>query len=130
MRRCLRIFSDLYKSKRLKFLIGIFIFVLILAAAPSISHAAPSEVLSPETVSIPAGGEAVLPISGFCLDRGLPFPGMTLVPIGLAPSNIRSAIMYSAERGYIDSSLYEVQSAIWDLSDGELISNSSLSNEI
>ncbi len=55
---------------------------------------------------------------GFCLNYGLPFPGAELLPTELASDPLRNAAFYSMANGYINSNAFDVEKAIWYLSDG------------
>jgi hypothetical protein len=82
-------------------------------------RAAPAADDLPPLVTIPPGGYAEIAVYGFCLNYQLPFPGDTLLPIGLAPDPVRLAIAYSAANGYMNSYLYQAQAAVWHYTDGD-----------
>ncbi len=75
------------------------------------------------------GGTAIGPFivtlqpGEFCLNYGLPFPGDVLLPTELASDPLRNAAIYSLANGYIDSNAFDVEKAIWYLSDGTRLEN-------
>jgi len=54
-------------------------------------------------------------IGGFCQNRGQPFPGPVLDPIGVTPPEVQMAIHYGAEQGLLAENVYQVQLAVWGL---------------
>lgn len=108
--------SDI-KHKRVVCVVGssfllTYLFFLFLAQPASAATASPLIVkLLPESV-------ALISVNGFCLNRGLPFPGDTLVFQELASAEIRQAISYGLEQGYVDTDLYALQLAIWSIANG------------
>lgn len=65
-------------------------------------------------VVLPPYGTSAVPVTGFSMTRGLPFPGPVLVANGIAPVPVQVAIEYSIAQGYIDIDPYAVQLAIWE----------------
>ena len=65
-----------------------------------------------------AGTVLEVDVYGYCLNYGLPFPGATLTPIETAGKELRVAASYSLDKGYTETNPYDVQLAIWYLSDG------------
>ncbi len=70
------------------------------------------------TVSIPPSGSVAVPVEGFCMDYGKPFPSSKLAPVGLAPAEVRAIERYAAARGYNKSHPYQVQRAVWYFTNG------------
>ena len=107
------------QSHRIQLMIAVIATIALFAMFPGVGMAAaePAELedAQPVVVTIPANGTADLPIYGYCLDRGRPFPGSTLVPVDLTAPNVRVGISYSVDQGYIQASLFQTQLAIWDL---------------
>ncbi len=73
----------------------------------------------PPIIELPANSMIELPVYGHCLDRDLPFPGETLIPMELAPEEVRVAIGHSMATGLLDDDLLQPQLAIWTLIDGK-----------
>ena len=100
----------------------IIVLVLLFAAMPLQAFAQETEppplpAASPYVVTLMAGELAELPVYGFCLNYSLPFPNTTLDMVDLAADPLRNAAIYSLETGYVDSNTWDVQKAIWYLSD-------------
>lgn len=66
-------------------------------------------------ILLPPYATVELAVGGFCLHRGLPFPGAELEPIGLATDEVRLAIAYGIGNELMSSQLYQLQLAIWNL---------------
>ena len=62
-----------------------------------------------------------IPVNGFCMNRGLPFPGQQLVFADAAPAAVQAVIKEAVEKGYHQRmpELWSTQLAIWHLLDGE-----------
>ena len=73
---------------------------------------------TPLVVTIPPGSVALVAVNGFCLNRGLPFPGDTLAFYELASDEIRQAISYSLDQGYVEEDLFAVQLSVWSIANG------------
>ena len=69
-------------------------------------------------LTIPAGQSAQLQVRAFCLDFGKTFPTGALSPQELAKPELRAALNYAIQKGYVDSNPRQVEQAIWFLSDG------------
>src|SRR4051812_20468877 len=69
-------------------------------------------------LTIPAGQTAQLQVRGFCLDFGKTFPTGAVSPNALAKPELRAALNYAIQKGYVDSNPRQVEQAIWFLSDG------------
>lgn len=104
----------------------LFIFALIAllgASALALSLTLPTLAAEheqdavPLTVRLPANATIELTVNGHCMNRGIPFPGSTLEPVGLAPEAVRTAIAYSVGRNYLGTHPYDVQLAVWSLVD-------------
>ena len=83
--------------------------------APAASYPAPY------VVTLAPGASTSVPVRGFCLNYGKPFPGTTLQGADLASDRVRSAIAYALQKGYVDSDPLQVQLAVWTLQDGKKI---------
>lgn len=93
--------------------------VLLLSILPLQAFAQEGGTLAgPYIVTLQPGESTEINVHGFCLNYGLPFPGDTLQPDELASDALRNAAIYSLANGYIDSSPFDVEKAIWYLSDG------------
>jgi hypothetical protein len=57
-------------------------------------------------------------VRAFCLDFGKTFPTGALSPTELAKPELRAALNYAIQKGYVDSNPRQVEQAIWFLSDG------------
>ena len=102
-------------------LTAIAILVLMLTAVPLQAFAQDEtqpNVAAPYVVTLRAGESVEIPVYGFCLNYSLPFPNDILDPTELAGDALRNAAIYSLETGYVDSNTWDVQKAIWYLSDG------------
>jgi len=62
-----------------------------------------------------------VPVVGFCLNYGLPFPGSVLNPSDLLPDAVLKGLAYAVQRGYTESDLAQTQLAIWYLAEGRRI---------
>jgi hypothetical protein len=76
------------------------------------------KVIGPHIVTLQPGKTFEINVHGFCLNYGLPFPGAVLKPIELASAPLRNAAIYGLANGYIESNAFDVEKAIWFLSDG------------
>jgi hypothetical protein len=93
--------------------------VLLLSALPLAALAQDGgTAIGPYIVTLQPGETTELEVHGFCLNYGLPFPGDVLLPTELASDPLRNAAIYSLANGYIDSNAFDVEKAIWYLSDG------------
>jgi hypothetical protein len=98
-------------------LLAILLAVPVLASAPT-QETAPVPDAQPFVVRIPANSTVKMTVYGHCMIRGVPFPGATLEPVGLAPDEVRVALSHSVAQGYIPSNRWDVQLAVWTLLDG------------
>lgn len=99
--------------------LAIIVILVVLALAPLQALAQEGNTpVSPYIVTLQAGESVQIPVYGFCLDYGLPFPNPTLDPIELASDPLRNAAIYSLETDYVNSATWDTQKAIWYLSDG------------
>lgn len=73
---------------------------------------------APFVVQIDAGGTVEIPVHGFCLDYGLPFPGASLDAGDLAPDQVRQAIHYALGQGYVTTEPWQTQLAVWYFVEG------------
>lgn len=98
--------------------------VLLLSALPLAALAQDDgTAIGPYIVTLQPGESMEIDVHGFCLNYGLPFPGDVLLPTELASDPLRNAAIYSLANGYIDSNAYDVEKAIWYLSDGTRLDN-------
>lgn len=93
----------------------VFLTLLFLLLRSSNATAAAS---SPFVVTIPAGALAEISVNGFCLNRGLPFPGDTLGFQELASPEIRRTMSYILDQQHQENDLFAAQLALWDLANG------------
>ena len=80
-----------------------------------------------------APGETIsVPVRGFCMNYGRPFPSATLQAADLADGKVRAAVAYARQKGYVESDPLQVQLAVWYLLDGQRIPGQiyNLANEI
>ncbi len=98
----------------------------------TLPEAAPSLYPVPYVITLAPGETATLPVRGFCLNYGKPFPGAELQGADLGPDQVRAAIAYALKKGYVDSDPLQVQLAIWTLLDGNQVPGQryTLANEI
>lgn len=92
------------------------IAALVLLALPTAALAqqpADPVTVQPVVIDLEANGTAELPIFGFCLEVGKPFPGASLRPAALAQDQVRAAITYAVGKGYVQSESWQTQLAIW-----------------
>ncbi len=75
--------------------------------------------LEPFQIYLQANETVVIPVNGYCLNRGLPFPGKVMEYSTLSPDEVRVAIGYIVQEKYIDQDLHQTQVAIWHLTDGQ-----------
>jgi hypothetical protein len=57
-------------------------------------------------------------VRGFCLDFGKIFPSGAVAPKELGTPELRAALNYAIQKGYVDSDPAQVEQAVWFLSDG------------
>ncbi|MEZ4863571.1 MAG: hypothetical protein R3C14_19785 [Caldilineaceae bacterium] len=88
---------------------------LAFALIPTVSYAFQSAAVEPTQIVLPPHSTVQIKVGGFCMERGLPFPGAVLTPVGLAPAPVRLAIAYGVEKRLLTSNLYQVQIAVWNL---------------
>ncbi len=98
----------------------------------TLPEAAPSPYPAPYVITLAPGETATLPVRGFCLNYGKPFPGVGLQGADLAPVPVRAAVAYALQKGYVDSDPLQVQLAIWTLIEGKQVPGQryTLANEI
>lgn len=87
----------------------LFIFI------PQKSYARPATTVPAALLSLPPYATVEIAIGGFCQNRGQPFPGPVLDPIGMTPPEVQMAIHYGAEQGLLTDNVYQVQLAVWGL---------------
>ena len=95
--------------------VGLLATLLLYLFAAQPANAATA---TPLVVTIPPGSVALVAVNGFCLNRGLPFPGDTLAFYELASDEIRQAISYSLDQGYVEEDLFAVQLSVWSIANG------------
>ncbi len=95
------------------------VVISLLSALPLAALAQDSgTAIGPYIVTLQPGESTEIEVHGFCLNYGLPFPGDVLLPTELASDPLRNAAIYSMANGYIDTNAFDVEKAIWYLSDG------------
>lgn len=93
--------------------------LLALIAAPGLALGQEVAALpAPFVVQIDAGATVEVPIHGFCLNYGLPFPGASLEAGDLAPDQVRQAINYALGQGYVTTEPWQTQLAVWYFVEG------------
>ncbi len=81
--------------------------------APTASYPAPY------VITLAPGASTSVPVRGFCMNYGKPFPSKTLQAADLASDKVRAAVAYALQKGYVDSDPLQVQLAVWYLQDGK-----------
>ncbi len=81
--------------------------------APTASYPAPY------VITLAPGASTSVPVQGFCMNYGKPFPSKTLQAADLASDKVRAAVAYALQKGYVDSDPLQVQLAVWYLQDGK-----------
>lgn len=93
--------------------------LLALVVAPGLALGQEESALpAPVVVQIDAGATVEIPIHGFCLNYGLPFPGASLQVSDLAPVQVRQAIRYALSKGYVTTEPWQTQLAVWYFVEG------------
>lgn len=93
--------------------------MLALVAAPGLALGQEVAALpAPFVVQIDAGATVEVPVHGFCMDYGLPFPGTSLAIGDLAPDQVRQAINYALGQGYVTTEPWQTQLAVWYFLEG------------
>ncbi len=96
----------------------LLLLTMLLLVMPIAAHAQDEGPLGPYLVTLEPGQILEVDVYGYCLNYGLPFPGATLTPIETAGNELRVAASYSLEQAYVETNPYDVQLAVWYLSDG------------
>lgn len=100
-------------------LAAVFALLLALIAAPGLALGQEVAALpAPFVVQIGANATAEIPVHGFCMDYGLPFPGASLGIGELAPEPVRQAINYALGQGYVTTEPWQTQLAVWYFIEG------------
>jgi hypothetical protein len=99
-------------------LLGLAALLLSLGFAGAASAQTGPSPSDTSLLTIPAGQTAQLEVQGFCLDFGKTFPTGALAPKELATPELRAALNYAIQKGYVDSNPRQVEQAVWFLSDG------------
>jgi hypothetical protein len=97
-----------------------FVFALITLTAcafffPGRLAAQPLATADPLLIALPPFATIEIEVGGFCQNRGLPFPGPALDPIGVAPADVQAAIAHGLRANLLDANVYQVQLAVWGL---------------
>ncbi len=93
--------------------------VLALVVTPGLALGQEVAALpAPFVVQIDANATVEIPVHGFCLDYGLPFPGASLNSGDLAPDQVRQAIHYALGQGYVTTEPWQTQLAVWYFVEG------------
>ncbi|MEZ4619704.1 MAG: hypothetical protein R2867_29950 [Caldilineaceae bacterium] len=77
--------------------------------------ARPLAAAEPVLITLPPFATVEVHVGGFCQNRGIPFPGASLSPIGVAPKEVQAAIHYGLSENLLASNVYQVQLAVWGL---------------
>ncbi|MDQ6739448.1 MAG: hypothetical protein M3021_03530 [Actinomycetota bacterium] len=96
-------------------LLAALLFTLGLSSTAALAQPAPQQAGPGQMISIPAGQTTTIPVRGFCLDFGKPFPGGSTAPTELGPDAARAALNYAISKDYTNSDPRQVQEAIWFL---------------
>ncbi|HSN77183.1 MAG TPA: thioester domain-containing protein [Anaerolineae bacterium] len=88
-------------------------------AAPGLALGQEAKAMpAPFVAQIDANATVEIPVHGFCLDYGLPFPGASLAAGDLAPDQVRQAINYALGQGYVTTEPWQTQLAVWYFVEG------------
>ena len=101
-------------KRRYKYIFSLCLALLAVVIVPKLAFANEDQT----EINLPAYGTVELPVSGYCMEYGKPFPGKVLVPVELASDEVRMAISYNLEHGILDSDMYAAQMAVWSLTNG------------
>lgn len=100
-------------------LIIVLALLLSILPLPALAQEGSTAIaIGPHIVTLQPGAKTEITVHGFCLNYGLPFPGAELKPVELAADPLRNAAIYGLANEYIDSKPFDVEKAIWFLSDG------------
>ncbi|GEM_PF-6353519 len=110
-------------AQRSWILLSGLLLAVIMVALPGITLAQEPSGVKPFIVTLPPNATVEVLVNGYCMNRGLPFPGVSMLPVGLSPDEVRVAIAYIVEKDYIKTNLYPSQLAIWNLTDGKRPAN-------
>lgn len=115
-------FSHNRSGRQAAQLVVLSALVIALCLTPGLALGQEANTLAPPFVAqIGPGAQVEVPIFGFCLDYGLPFPGAALAPQELAPDQVRQAIAYAVEKGYVTTDPWQTQLAVWRFTEGAKI---------
>lgn len=112
------------KSSRAVALAVLLALALVLGTMPGLALAQTDPQMAPPFVTQVAANSTVdIPINGFCLNYGLPFPGLTMNPTVLAPFKVRQAIAYAVQKGYVTTEPWQTQLAVWYFIEGQQVND-------
>ena len=94
------------------------VWVLLLALASSFALPQSWAAESGVRITVPPSASVEVPVEGFCMNYGKPFPSARLAPVSPAPASLRAIERYAAAKGYNKSHPYQVQRAVWYFTDG------------
>ena len=103
-------FREKLHPQRVKLFTRIAAALAVLAAMIGVPAVVSSAFLAEErtlVVTLPPRARVDVTINGFCLNRGLPFPGSQLVLSDFAPDSARSALGYAIDQGLTKSNNYQ-----------------------
>lgn len=106
-------------SRRIVQLAVVFALLLALIVTPGLALGQEAAALpAPFVAQIDAGATVEVPVHGFCMDYGLPFPGASLDAGDLAQDQVRQAISYALGQGYVTTEPWQTQLAVWYFIEG------------
>jgi len=91
-----------------------------MVALPGVTLVQEPSGIKPFIANLPANATVEVLVNGYCLNQGLSFPGVSMLPVGLSSDEVQVAITYIVEKDYIKKDLYQSQLAIWNLTDCSL----------
>jgi len=112
----------------------LLVFLVTFALLPGIAHAgggnggadasAVQEACATDTtfyLVLNPNETKTIPVNGFCMDRGKPFPGNEMAFSEDAPADVQATIRYSIDQSYNQQmpELWSVQLAVWNLLDNQ-----------
>ncbi len=75
----------------------------------------PADYPEPYRVTLGPNSSVSVPVAGFCLNYGAPFPGASLQAADALPDVVRKALAYAVKKGYADSDPWQTNLAVWAL---------------
>jgi len=69
-----------------------------MVALPGVTLVQEPSGIKPFIANLPANATVKVLVNGYCLNRGLPFPDVSMLPGGPSPDEVRVAITYIVEK--------------------------------